>query len=255
MPDDAANPLPTNPLVAEAEAEKARAEAEKARAEAEAILLKAKAESEKARMEARLAQLQADAIEPTILEAQIKAARAGESYERDMTADRYHHRYNFSGHVDDSSVKSCIEQLNYWDRTEEPSTLEIVFYSPGGSVLAGMALFDHILAMREKGWRFVTIARGYAASMGGVLLQAGDVRAMGREAYLLIHEVSTLAAGKLGELEDEVAFCKKITERVIDIFASRSKLSRNTIRRRMSRRDWWIDSTEALKLGLVDEIR
>jgi ATP-dependent protease ClpP protease subunit len=78
---------------------------------------------------------------------------------------------------------------------------------------------------------------------------------MGHESYILIHEVSFGAGGKIGEVEDEVAFVKKIQSRVLDIFASRSKLSKATIARKWRRKDWWLDSTEALKAGFVDELR
>lgn len=241
---------------AEIDATVAKLEAEtlKLKAEAEAAKMLAEAQSEQHRADAELAHIKHEIDTYALVRHQTDAAREGERFARERAQDKYHHRYNFAGTVDTTSVDECIAQLNFWDRTEQPGKLEIVFFSPGGSVLSGMALFDHIVEMRSRGWHITTIIRGYAASMGGVLIQAGDVRIMGAESYLLLHEISSLAFGKLGELEDEVAFCKKINERVIELFAKRSKMSAQTIRRRMSRHDWWIDSTEALKLGLVDEI-
>jgi ATP-dependent protease ClpP protease subunit len=130
-------------------------------------------------------------------------------------------------------------------------------FSPGGSVFAGMVLFDHIVAMREKGWHFTTISRGYAASMGGILLQAGDVRVCGPESYILIHEISTGAVGKIGELEDTVEFTNMIQKRVNDIFVSRSggKVTSSKLRAMYRRKDFWLDSSKSLSLGIVDEIR
>jgi len=118
-----------------------------------------------------------------------------------------------------------------------------------------MALFDHIVTMRANGWHVTTTARGYAASMAGILLQAGDVRTMGRQSYLLIHEVQAAAMGTMGEIEDEVEFLKKIQNRILSIFAERSRLTVPQLRRRWKRKNWWLDSDEALKLGIVDEVR
>ena len=56
-------------------------------------------------------------------------------------------------------------------------------------------------------------------------------------------------------IEDEVKFVKRMEERILDIFTSRSKLSRNKIKRNWDRKDWWISAEEAITLGLVDEIR
>lgn len=171
-----------------------------------------------------------------------------------LAADARHHIYQFGGTVDGGSVKTCMKQLAVWNRSEPGCAIEIVFHSPGGSVIDGMALFDYILGLRAKGHHITTTGLGYAASMAGILLQAGDVRRMGREAYILIHEVSNSTSGKIGEIEDDVKFMKMVQARVLAIFAERSNLSKKQIQSRWSRKDWWIDSDTALKLGLVDEI-
>jgi ATP-dependent protease ClpP protease subunit len=90
--------------------------------------------------------------------------------------------------------------------------------------------------------------------MAGILLQAGDVRVMNAEAWLLVHEASFGAGGKLGEVEDTVEWVKKVSKRVKDIFAKRSNLSSSQIESRWRRKDWWIDADEALKLGFCDVI-
>jgi ATP-dependent Clp protease protease subunit len=94
-----------------------------------------------------------------------------------------------------------------------------------------------------------------AASMGGILLQAGSHRVLAPNAYMLIHEVSSLAWGGASELEDEVAFVKRLQDRILDILAERSTMTRQQIARKWKRKDWWLDAPEALRLGFVDEIR
>ena len=100
-------------------------------------------------------------------------------------------------------------------------------------------------------------ANATAASMAGILLQAGDVRVCGPESYILIHEVSSGAVGKVGELEDEIEFVKLIQSRVLDLFVSRSggKVTKAKLQAMYRRKDFWLDSTKALKLGIIDEIR
>ena len=92
--------------------------------------------------------------------------------------------------------------------------------------------------------------------MAGILAQAADTRKIGPEGYLMLHKVSTMAGGSLDDLEDEVEFLRMITARVEDIFVDRSggRLTKATLRRRWSRKDWWVDSKTAIQFGLADEI-
>ena len=94
-----------------------------------------------------------------------------------------------------------------------------------------------------------------AASMAGILLQAGDVRWIGHQAWMMIHRAAFGAIGKTYEVEDEVRLVKRIEQRIVDIFTSRSKLTNQKIKRNWDRKDWWIDADECLQLGLVDEIK
>jgi ATP-dependent Clp endopeptidase proteolytic subunit ClpP len=187
------------------------------------------------------------------------AARNEERYEKSLLAgDHYHRTYVYNGSINATGVQSCMAKLAEWQRTaatDAPEPIEIVFNSPGGSVIDGMALFDYIQVLRRAGHRITTVTYGMAASMAGILLQAGDVRVMGKESYLLIHEVAFGAGGKIGEVEDEVAFVKKIQGRIVRILADRSVLTQQQIKRNWQRKDWWLDSDEALRLKLVDEVR
>jgi ATP-dependent Clp endopeptidase proteolytic subunit ClpP len=232
----------------------------------EALIAKHRAEAAKFEAEALQAQTEALQLQTAIRDAEIDL-RQKQRIEKELLAlDAYNCTYRFSSEVSDSSTKTAIDKLTYWHRTDPECDIEIVFNSPGGSVFAGMDLFDFICELRRQGHRVTTATRGYAASMGGILLQSGDVRVMGREAYILIHEVSTWAAGKVGEIEDEYLFLKKISDRVVNIFAERARLAGEAgtashpitaaqVRKNWNRTDWWLDSTEALRLGIVDQLR
>lgn len=216
---------------------------------------KFKAEAEQARANARKANAEAERAEAQVEAEIINLEREREKRAREKVADDYLRIYRFSGSVDASSVKSCVAKLEEWSRLDPGCRMTIIFSSPGGSVIDGMALFDVLMELRERGHHITTVARGYAASMAGILLQAGDVRVMGAESYLLIHEAQFGAFGSYGDVEDTVKWVQKIQSRILDIFSQRSNLSRAQIKRRWHRKDWWLDSDEALKLGFIDEIR
>ena len=187
--------------------------------------------------------------------AEIALPREERKRSVELAGDEYAHVYRFVSGVAGDSVKSCITALQTWSRLEPGCDITIVFTSPGGDIISGMALFDFLLELREKGHRITAVARGYAASMAGILLQAADHRVIGSQAWLLIHEASFHAAGSMGDVEDTVEWIKRVQERILDVFAARSSMSKAQIRRRWTRRDWWLSADDALKHGFVDEIR
>lgn len=205
--------------------------------------------------EARKFEAEASVFEAQATAARILADREVDKRERELHAFEHQRIFTFIGQVDEAACAKCVAELNHWHQLDPECDIEILFNSPGGSVFAGMALYDYIQEMRRRGHKITTSTRGMAASMGGILLQAGDIRVMGAEAYILIHEISAHAGGKIGDIEDTVELLKKMEERVLEIFASRSALTKAKLKANWRRKDWWIDSTEALKLGLVDEVR
>lgn len=184
----------------------------------------------------------------------LDAAKAERVARAELAKDEHHRVYVFDQVVGDKTVTACIHKLAEWSRNDPGCDIEIIFNSPGGSVIDGMALYDYICQVKRKGHTVTTNTLGMAASMAGVLLQVGDVRQMGSESYLLIHEASFTAGGSFGKVEDEVQFVKKIQERILAIFAAKSTLTARQIQTRWSRRDWWLSSDESLKLGFIDEI-
>lgn len=246
MSDDDKGRLPTAEETAKIIAETEQAEAETLRLRAETRKLNAEAAKEEAQAQ--------NAANMTIL-SRI-AREAGEREEAALLASNDYHRvYLFNGAVSEASVRMAIGRLTEWHRLYPGQDIEITFCSGGGTIVDGMALYDFIQDLRREGHKITTSSLGLAASMAGILLQAGDVRTIGRQAWLMIHEAAFRTEGKIGEVEDTVEWIKKVQERVLGIFAERSTMSVEDIRAKWTRRDWWIDSDEALKLGLVDAIR
>jgi ATP-dependent Clp protease protease subunit len=240
--------------------ETARTQAETAKLDAEieevkANVAKTAAEITKLNAEARKAVADAATAEELFVINRIMREEAERKLKNELASNEHHQVYLFNSAVSEATVKLCIQRLTEWHRVYPGKPFEIIFTSPGGAIIDGMALFDFIQFLRRNGHHITTSTLGYAASMAGILLQAGDTRAMGREAWLMIHEASFGAQGKIGEIEDTVEWVKKVQERVLGIFASRSKMSKRAIKSKWTRKDWWIDSDEALELGLVDELR
>lgn len=162
--------------------------------------------------------------------------------------------YTFSDEVNDYSVRNCINALAGWALLDPDEAITVVFCSPGGSVFDGMALFDYIRYLRATGVPLDTECLGYAASMGGLLLQAGETRRMGRNAWLMIHEPTSGMRGKASAFKDEAALMERLANQGWDVLAERSTLSAADIKERCHRLDWWLSADEALELGFVDEL-
>lgn len=278
MTDTNANRQPS-----EEELRKASAEAAKAEAEAEQVRL----QTEYLRnTEARAQQLHeiavsnnkiaVDSAKADLKFKNITLTRERRKEQALLADDTFNQVYLFDQAVRSDSVDTCIATLTQWMRTKPGCEIEIIFDSPGGSVIDGMHLWDFLNYLKGRGHKITTVAMGMAASMAGILLQAGDTRIMGRESYLLIHEISAGAIGKVSEMEDEVAFCKKIQNRVLKIFSERSahtlitrdpeKYANTTeslladeqfkhFKEMWNRKDWWLDSDEAMAEGLIDDVR
>ncbi|HEY9778396.1 MAG TPA: Clp protease ClpP [Planktothrix sp.] len=169
-------------------------------------------------------------------------------------SDLEHGEYMFHDGVDWETVRVGIQKLNELSRRHPGKPLTVVINSPGGSVIAGLALYDHIRDLSKRGHKMTVKVRGYAASMGGILLQAGDHRVVGPEALVLIHEVSSGAIGKVSEMQDRVNFSKLLWDKLAVILSKRSKMSAQEIKEKAFKFDWWLTAEEAIELGFADEI-
>jgi ATP-dependent Clp endopeptidase proteolytic subunit ClpP len=222
--------------------------------EIEANVTKALAEARKANAEAAKEEAAAEKEQIDLVRKQYEEAER-------LAGDKHHRVYRFNDPVGESTVQKCITQLATWHRIGAKEPITIVFNSPGGSVTDGMALFDFIQEIREGGHHVTTVAQGMAASMAGILLQAGDERVMTSQSWLMIHQASYGAVGSHYKVEDTVKWVERIQERILEIFVNRAKgsgvakpISKSTIKRNWNRKDWWITSDEALACGLIDRI-
>lgn len=174
-------------------------------------------------------------------------------------AAEYSHRiYTFDADVEPRTVQDCMSTLGLWRRQDATRPVKVIFNSPGGAVFDGLALYDYIVGMRQDGTPVDTEGIGLVASMGGVLLQAGEKRTLAPSAWFMVHEISSakfMSVQKLSDQEEELKFKKRLQGRVLDILADRSKLTVDEITTRAWKTDWWMDAEEAVKFGFCDEVR
>jgi len=218
------------------------------------------AEADKLKAETREAAARARNEDAAAKTSMILYDREAEKRAKELAANEYHRVYVFDEAVTEGTVKKCINQLTLWARQDPECAIEIQINSPGGSIFDGFALIDFIRDLRERGHEVTTVALGMAASMGGVLLQAGDTRIMGANCFLLIHEGSLGAIGDFGEVEDRVKLMEQLHERILALFEERAKpinakTTKAWIKRNWQRRDWWIDAQAAADYGFIDEVR
>lgn len=252
----------SNDVILTAEDQKHLAEAEMFRAQArhyaEDAQLK-QAYTRKALADAASAEYHAET-------ARIAADSSKRQEKVNLTGNHHHREFWFNDGVDESSVGDCVAQLAVWHRMDPECDMTVKINSPGGSVFDGMHLFDDVSAYSKREWddrplpkgthHTTVVGRGMAASMGGILLQSFDTRVIGPECWILIHEISTMAAGKLSEIREDSKFWDRVADRVADIFVRRSngKITRTQFKRKWDGKEWWLSSQEALELGFVDAI-
>jgi len=232
-------------------AEVAFLEAQSASQLAEAAFFKAQARESVAKARAA----EADAVV-----ALIERDKIVEKRDEQLLGNEHFHVHVFDKQVADASVKTAIEQMTQWTRSDPKCEIELQINSPGGEIFSGFALFDFLQEVRSSGHKVTTVASGMAASMGGVLLQAGDKRVMGANAMLLIHEGSLGAIGDFGAVEDRVELMGQLHKRILTIFEDRAKpinpkTTKAWIKNRWARKDWWISAQDAAEYGFCDEVR
>lgn len=153
-----------------------------------------------------------------------------------------------------TSVVNLSGAIRKWARAHEGKTITLNIFSPGGSLMHGLVLYDTLRTLSSQGHTIITSIRGYAASMGGLIALAGDVRTIGGESFVMIHNLSAGSGGSLYEMEDDLKFYKLLQSRLDSLVVSRTKISKKLLAEKTKKADWWITPQEALDLGVVHEI-
>jgi ATP-dependent Clp protease protease subunit len=167
-------------------------------------------------------------------------------------------RFNLFGFIDQEVACAFIQAMYEQDTSDTGAVWEVVLNTEGGDMEAGTAIYSELLSYSEQGGGshyVITRVRGQAASCGSLILQAGDLRTAGRMDYVMMHEPNlTFSDAPLHQVRIELEQADSWTHNFINILAERSEMSYEFFAESMSGRDWWLDSNEALDVGIIDEV-
>jgi ATP-dependent Clp protease, protease subunit len=185
---------------------------------------------------------------PTVIEKSAYGERAYDIYSR-LLRERI---VFLCGPVVDSVANSIIAQLLFLEHEDPKKEIQFYINSPGGSVTAGMAIYDTMQYIKPV---VSTICVGMAASMGAVLLSAGK---KGRRFALpnsevLLHQVMGGAEGQAVEIEITAKHIVQIRDKINDILVKHTGQKKDVIERDTDR-DFYLSAIEAKGYGVIDEI-
>jgi ATP-dependent Clp protease protease subunit len=154
--------------------------------------------------------------------------------------------------VNDYVANVIQAQLLFLQSTDPKRDIQMYINSPGGSVIAGMGIYD---TMQFVSPDVGTICTGLAASMGAVLLTAGQKgkRTCLPHARVMIHQPSGGMQGQFSDMEISYNLIKDLKEELYNILAKHSGKTYDEIEKD-SDRDNWMTATAAKEYGLVDEV-
>jgi ATP-dependent Clp protease protease subunit len=187
-------------------------------------------------------------ISPTIIEERQLNIASMDVFSRLMMD-----RIIFLGMPIDDYVANVIQaQLLYLDSADPGKDIQIYFNSPGGSVHAGMGIYD---TMQYISSEISTICTGMAASMAAVLLCAGQKgkRSALTHSRIMIHQPMGGTQGQAADIEITTREIVKLRDELYRIISHHSGKSFETVSKD-SDRDYWMTAQEAKSYGMVDEV-
>ncbi len=185
---------------------------------------------------------------PTVIEKTPMGERAFDIYSRLLKE-----RIIFLGTpIDDTVANIVIAQLLFLQAEDPKKDIHLYINSPGGSVSAGMAIYDTMNFVKPD---VSTICIGLAASMGAFLLSSG---AKGKRfalpnAEVMIHQVLGGAQGQASDIKIAAEHILKTKDRLNDILAANTGKSKAQVEKD-SDRDYYMSADEAKKYGIIDKI-
>lgn len=154
--------------------------------------------------------------------------------------------------IDDQIANIVQAQLLFLESTDAAKDIQIYINSPGGSVYAGLGMYDTMQYIRPD---VATICTGMAASMGAVLLCAGaeGKRSALPHSRVMIHQPSGGAQGVATDMEINLKEMLKLKEELYQIIAKHAKQPFEKVYKD-SERDYWMKAPEAKEYGMIDEV-
>ena len=184
---------------------------------------------------------------PTVIEKSNYGERSYDIYSR-LLKDRI---IILSGEINDVMSNSIVAQLLYLDGINHDD-ISIYINSPGGSITAGMAIYDTMNFITSN---VSTICIGMAASMAAFLLSSGEkgMRYCLENAEVMIHQPLGGAQGQATEIKIAAERILKLKKKLNKILSENTGKSLRKVEKD-TERDYFMESNEALKYGIIDKI-
>ena len=156
------------------------------------------------------------------------------------------------GTIDDASANTTIAQMLFLDNQNSDKDIKIYINSPGGSVTAGMAIYDTMQYLKSD---VSTICIGMAASMAAVILASGakGKRLALPNSEIMIHQVMGGMEGQASDIKIHAERILKMKDRLNKILAKHTGQPMPTIERDTDR-DYFMSALEAKKYGVIDKV-
>lgn len=185
---------------------------------------------------------------PTVIEKTAMGERAYDIYSR-LLKERI---IFLVGPVNDAVANTVIAQLLFLEHQDPQKDIKLYINTPGGSVTSGLAIYDTMQYIKPH---VQTICVGMAASMGAVLLAAGEKgkRIALPNSEILLHQVMGGVEGQATEIEITAKQIIKIKNRLNQILAKHTGQSLTKIEADTDR-DFYLSADEAKEYGIIDEI-
>lgn len=195
-----------------------------------------------------MSDLQSNYLIPSVIEKTANGERAYDIYSR-LLKDRI----VFLGtEIDDGVANAVIAQLLFLESQDKEKDITMYINSPGGSVTAGLAIYDTMQYIQPK---VSTVCIGMAASMGAVLLAAGAAgkRFALPNAEVMIHQVLGGVKGQASDIKIHAERILAVRENLNEILAKHTGQPVKTVASD-TERDNFMTAREAMKYGLIDKV-
>ena len=185
---------------------------------------------------------------PYVIEQTTRGERSYDIYSR-LLKDRI---IFLGGEIDDDTANLVVAQMLFLEMEDPDADIMLYINSPGGSVSAGMAIYD---TMHYLKCEVSTLCVGLAASMGAFQLAAGakGKRKALSHAEIMIHQPLGGARGQATDIQIQAEQILKIKKTMNELLAQNTGKPLKTIERDVER-DHYLSAEEALNYGLIDEI-
>lgn len=192
-----------------------------------------------------------DTITATVPFVIEQTARGERSY--DIWSRLLKDRIVFLGQpVDDYISNLIIAQLLFLEKEDPDKDIEFYIHSPGGSVSAGLAIFDTMRMVRPN---VATFCVGQAASMGAVLLAGGEPgkRFALENSRIMIHQVSGGAQGTYADMRIAIEEAKRYMDTLVKIIADATGKKPAEVEKDIDR-DYYMSAEQAMEYGIIDKV-